>query len=144
MLPNRAKANSILETGIDIGIAALKIVRGGILVEEGPQQHAWAVQRTQELTANPVIRAIFEAFAFDRILIRAAPMAGIRPIPDNASLVLVLPLRAECGSPLLVAVTGGIGRQRESLKQNRRLGSEQGYYDLLAQGAAVPIARAVR
>jgi hypothetical protein len=67
MLPNRAKANSIFETGIDIGIAALQIVRGGILVEEGPQQHAWAVQRTQELTANPAIRAIFEAFTFDRI-----------------------------------------------------------------------------
>ena len=66
----RAKAGSILETGIDIGIAALQIVRGGILVEEGPQQHAWAVQRTQELTANPAIRAIFEAFTFDRILIR--------------------------------------------------------------------------
>ena len=60
-------------------------MRGGILVEEGPQQHAWAVQRTQELTANPVIRAIFEAFAFDRILIRAAPMAGIRPIPDETN-----------------------------------------------------------
>ena len=64
MLPNRAKAGSIFETGLDIGIAALQIVRGGILVEEGPQQHAWAVQRTQELTANPAIRAIFEAFAF--------------------------------------------------------------------------------
>ena len=100
MLPNRAKRGSIFETGIDIGIAALQIVRGGILVEEGPQQHAWAVQRTQELTANPAIRAIFEAFAFDRILIRAAPLAGIRPIPDNASLVLVLPLRAESGRPI--------------------------------------------
>jgi plasmid stability protein len=43
-----------------IGIAERQIVRGGILVEEGPQQHARAVQRTQELTANPAIRAIFE------------------------------------------------------------------------------------
>src|SRR5947207_14441992 len=113
MLPNRAKAGSILDTRHRYRHRHATDCAGGILVEEGPQQHAWAVPRTQELTANPVIRAIFEAFAFDRILIRAAPMAGIRPIPDNASLVLVLPLRAESGSPLLVAVTGGIGRQRD-------------------------------
>ena len=94
MLPNRAKAGSILEARHRYRHRRATVCAGGILVEEGPQQHAWAVQRTQELTAT-AIRAIFEAFAFDRILIRAAPMAGIRPIPDDASLVLVLPLRAE-------------------------------------------------
>jgi hypothetical protein len=47
-------------------------VPGGILVEEGPDQHAQAVARTRELIANPDVPAIFEAaFAFGRVLIRA-------------------------------------------------------------------------
>ena len=45
---------------------------GGILVDEGPDQHAQAVTRTRELIANPDVQAIFEAaFAFDNVLIRA-------------------------------------------------------------------------
>ena len=45
---------------------------GGILVDEGPDQHAQAVTRTRELIANPDVPAIFEAaFAFDNVLIRA-------------------------------------------------------------------------
>ena len=45
---------------------------GGILVDEGPDQHAQAVTRTKELIANPDVPAIFEAaFAFDSVLIRA-------------------------------------------------------------------------
>ena len=45
---------------------------GGILVDEGPDQHAQAVTRTRELVANPDGPAIFEAaFAFDNVLIRA-------------------------------------------------------------------------
>jgi predicted RecB family nuclease len=45
---------------------------GGILVEEGPDQHAQAVERTRALVADPNVPAIFEAaFAFDRVLIRA-------------------------------------------------------------------------
>ena len=35
ILPNRVKAGSILETGIDIGIAARQIGRAGILVKRG-------------------------------------------------------------------------------------------------------------
>jgi hypothetical protein len=47
-------------------------VPGGILVDEGPDQHAQAVTRTRELVANPDGPAIFEAaFAFDNVLIRA-------------------------------------------------------------------------
>jgi predicted RecB family nuclease len=44
----------------------------GVLVEQGPDKHDLAVERTKELIANPGVSAIFEAaFAFDRVLIRA-------------------------------------------------------------------------
>ena len=63
---------TVLAVGTDIGIAARLLVPGGILVEEGPDQHAQAVARTRELIANPDVPAIFEAaFAFDNVLIRA-------------------------------------------------------------------------
>ena len=58
--------------GIDVGTAARLLVSTGILVEEGPERHAEAVERTRELIADPNVPAIFEAaFAFDRVLIRA-------------------------------------------------------------------------
>jgi predicted RecB family nuclease len=48
------------------------LVPGGVLVEEGPDRHAEAVERTRHLIADPAIAAIFEAaFAFARVLIRA-------------------------------------------------------------------------
>jgi predicted RecB family nuclease len=48
------------------------LVPGGVLVEEGPDRHAEAVERTPHLIADPAIAAIFEAaFAFDSVLIRA-------------------------------------------------------------------------
>jgi len=63
---------TILAVGTDVGIAARLLVRGGVLVEEGPTQHAEAVERTRELIANSAVPAIFEpAFAFDRVLMRA-------------------------------------------------------------------------
>ncbi len=63
---------TILAVGTDVGIAARLLVPGGILVYEGPDQHAQAVTRTRELIANPDVPAIFEAaFAFDNVLIRA-------------------------------------------------------------------------
>ena len=63
---------TVLAVGTDVGIAARLLVPGGILVEEGPGQHAQAVTRTRELIANPDVPAIFEAaFAFDSVLIRA-------------------------------------------------------------------------
>lgn len=63
---------SILAVGIDVGVAARQIVPGGVLVEEGPEQHAEAVERTRELIADPTIPAIFEAaFAFNNVVIRA-------------------------------------------------------------------------
>jgi predicted RecB family nuclease len=62
---------SILAVGIDVGIAARLLLPGGVLVEEGPQEHALAIERTCELIANPAVPAIFEAaFAFDNTLIR--------------------------------------------------------------------------
>src|SRR5271169_851603 len=62
---------SILAVGTDVGIAARLLVFGGVLIEEGPQQHMEAVERTRQLIANPAIPAIFEAaFAFDNVLIR--------------------------------------------------------------------------
>src|SRR5471030_209198 len=66
------KPGTILAIGTDVGIAARLLVRDGILVEEGPEQHTEAVERTRELIANAAVPAIFEAaFAFDRVLIRA-------------------------------------------------------------------------
>jgi hypothetical protein len=63
---------TVLAVGTDVGIAARLLVPGGILVDEGPDQHAQAVTRTKELIANPDVPAIFEAaFAFDSVLIRA-------------------------------------------------------------------------
>jgi predicted RecB family nuclease len=63
---------SILAVGTDVGVAARLLVPGGILVDEGPDQHAQAVERTRAPVANPNVPAIFEAaFAFNRVLIRA-------------------------------------------------------------------------
>jgi len=54
-------------------------VQGGILVEEGPDRHAEAVERTKHLIADPTVPAIFEAaFAFDRVLIRADILERLR------------------------------------------------------------------
>jgi predicted RecB family nuclease len=65
-------AVTVLAVGTDIGIAARLLVPGGILVDEGPDQHAQAVERTKELIGKPDVPAIFEAaFAFNRVLIRA-------------------------------------------------------------------------
>jgi predicted RecB family nuclease len=55
-----------------VGIAARLLVPDGVLVQEGPDRHAEAVERTRHLIADPNVPAIFEAaFAFDRVLIRA-------------------------------------------------------------------------
>src|SRR5208282_576133 len=63
---------TILAVGTDVGVAARLLVPGGVLVEEGPDRHAEAVERTRVLVADPNVPAIFEAaFAFDRVLIRA-------------------------------------------------------------------------
>jgi hypothetical protein len=63
---------SVLAVGIDVGVAARQIVPGGVLVEEGPQQHAEAVERTRELITDPTVPAIFEAaFTFNNVVIRA-------------------------------------------------------------------------
>lgn len=63
---------TILAVGTEVGVAARLLVPGGVLIEEGPDQHAHAVERTQALIADPNVTAIFEAaFAFDRVLMRA-------------------------------------------------------------------------
>src|SRR5579862_8302541 len=63
---------SILAVGTDVGVAARLLVPGGVLVEEGPDQHTEAIERTRALIADPTVPAIFEAaFAFDRALMRA-------------------------------------------------------------------------
>jgi hypothetical protein len=63
---------SILAVGTDVGVAARQIVPGGVLVEEGPEQHAEAVERTRELIEDRTVPAIFEAaFAFNNVLVRA-------------------------------------------------------------------------
>jgi predicted RecB family nuclease len=63
---------TILAVGTDVGIAARLLLPGGVLVDEGPDRHAEAVERTRHLIADPKVPAIFEgAFVFDRVLIRA-------------------------------------------------------------------------
>jgi hypothetical protein len=63
---------TILAVGTDVGVAARFLVPGGVLVDEGPDQHAEAIDRTRALIADLTVPAIFEAaFAFDRVLIRA-------------------------------------------------------------------------
>jgi len=63
---------TILAVGTEVGAAARLLVPGGVLVEEGPDRHAGAVERTRHLIADLAVPAIFEAaFAFDRVLIRA-------------------------------------------------------------------------
>ena len=63
---------TILAVGTDVGVAARLPVPAGVLVEEGPDRHAEAVERTRLLIADPAVSAIFEAaFVFDRVLIRA-------------------------------------------------------------------------
>ncbi len=66
------KPGTILAVGTDVGVAARLLVPDGVLVEEGPDRHAEAVDRTRVLVADPNVPAIFEAaFAFDRVLMRA-------------------------------------------------------------------------
>jgi len=63
---------TILAVGTDVGIAARLLVPDGVLVEEGPDRHIEAVERTRTLIADPAVSAIFEAaFAFDHVLMRA-------------------------------------------------------------------------
>src|SRR5215204_507882 len=63
---------SVLAVGIDVGVAARQIVPGGVLVEQGPEEHGEAVERTRALIADPTVPAIFEAaFAFSNVVIRA-------------------------------------------------------------------------
>jgi predicted RecB family nuclease len=62
---------SVLAVGTEIGVAARQLAPGGILVDEGPDQHDQAVERTRALVARPDVLAIFEAaFTFDRTRIR--------------------------------------------------------------------------
>src|SRR5579862_3172112 len=66
------ESGTILAIGTDVGVVARLLVPGGVLVDEGPQQHAEAIERTRALLADLTVPAIFEAaFAFDRVLIRA-------------------------------------------------------------------------
>jgi len=68
-----------LAVGTDVGIAARLLVPDGVLIEEGPHEHAQAVERTRELIANPDIPAIFEAaFDFDRVRIRVDILERLR------------------------------------------------------------------
>jgi predicted RecB family nuclease len=70
---------SLLAIGIEVGAAARRLMPGGVLVAEGPREHAEAVERTRALIADPAIPAIFEAaFAFDRVLIRADILERLR------------------------------------------------------------------
>ena len=63
---------TILAVGTEVGVAARLLVPGGVLVDEGPDRHDEAVERTRHLIADPTVQTIFEAaFAFDRVLIRA-------------------------------------------------------------------------
>lgn len=63
---------TILAVGTEVGVAARLLVPGGVLVDEGPDRHAEAIERTRHLIADPSVLTIFEAaFAFDRVLMRA-------------------------------------------------------------------------
>ena len=66
------ETGTILAVGAEVGVAARLVVPAGVLVEEGPDRHAEAVERTRRLIADPAVSAIFEAaFVFDRVLMRA-------------------------------------------------------------------------
>jgi predicted RecB family nuclease len=63
---------TVLAVGTDVGTAARQVVPSGVLVDEGPDQHERAVERTRELMQQSATPAIFEAaFTFDRIRVRA-------------------------------------------------------------------------
>jgi predicted RecB family nuclease len=75
---------TILAVGTDVGVAARLLVPAGILVEEGPDQHTEAVERTRDLIADAAVPAIFEAaFAFDRVLIRADILERLPSLPSG-------------------------------------------------------------
>lgn len=58
--------------GQAVGILAHGLFPGGVLVDEGPGEHAAAVAHTHELLANPSVPVIFEgAFEFGGVRIRA-------------------------------------------------------------------------
>lgn len=66
-----ATAQARFDVGHRVGELARSRYPGGVLVEEGPQQHAAAVERTRALLADGV-RDIFEAaFTYDRVKVRA-------------------------------------------------------------------------
>jgi len=62
----------VLAVGTEVGIAARQLAPDGVLVDEGPDQHERAVERTRKLMEKSAVPAIFEAaFTFDRIRVRA-------------------------------------------------------------------------
>jgi hypothetical protein len=60
---------SIEDIGLEIGRMAHRLFPGGVLVEEGPWEHAKAVKRTAGLIADRSVPAIFEA-AFEHSGVR--------------------------------------------------------------------------
>lgn len=68
---DNAANEAIFAQGHQVGEMARLAFPGGILVEEGPLEHARAVERTKELMADPKVPSIFEAaFTVDRIKVR--------------------------------------------------------------------------
>jgi hypothetical protein len=69
--PLPATARAIRDMGNEIGRLAQHLFPGGVLVEEGPRDHAAAVRRTLALLLDDSVPAIFEAaFEFARVRIR--------------------------------------------------------------------------
>ena len=67
--PPDAATRALFAMGTEVGKHAHRLFPGGVLVREGPAQHARAVGRTQELLADAAVPALFEA-AFEHAGVR--------------------------------------------------------------------------
>lgn len=67
--PPDAATRALFAMGADVGRHAHRLFPGGVLVREGPAQHARAVRRTRELLADDAVPALFEA-AFEHAGVR--------------------------------------------------------------------------
>jgi hypothetical protein len=92
--PPDAARRALFAMGTEVGARAQRLFPGGVLVREGPAQHARAVRRTQELLADAVVPAIFEAaFEYADVRIRVDVLerlgdgrVGLREVKSSTRL----------------------------------------------------------
>jgi predicted RecB family nuclease len=93
-MPPDAATRALFAMGAEVGRRAHRLFPGGVLVREGPAQHARAVRRTRELLAEVAVPAIFEAaFEYAGVRVRVDVLkrlgdarVGLREVKSSTQL----------------------------------------------------------